>query len=143
MRIRRVSGIFRKRVKKEERMSSDPEDFDLSGIAEALVRRLQAGMIPAVLPQTGSYEVILSSQAAGQMFMTAWQIFSGGKAACGDSCLSGQIGQKLSSDVLTIIDTPGPDGGFPAGLLWMPVLFAVILVPACRLNAASCPIQEE
>ncbi|MDD7680906.1 MAG: metallopeptidase TldD-related protein [Stecheria intestinalis] len=130
---------------KEERMSSDPEEFDLSGIAEALVRRLQAGMIPAVLPQAGSYEVILSSQAAGQMFMTAWQIFSGGKLACGDSCLSGQIGQKVSSDVLTIIDTPDPDGGFPAfldsegtkGQTVSVVKNGVFVQPICSLKSAE------
>ncbi len=130
---------------REERMSSDPEKFDLSGLAESLIRRLQAGMIPAVLPEAGEYHAILSSEAAGQMFMTAWQAFSGEKLACGESCLSRLLGQMISSEALTIIDVSDPKDGFPAfmdsegtkGKTIAVVKNGIFVQPICNLKSAE------
>ena len=75
-------------------------DLAQKATAEALAR-LGAGSV-----KTGSYDVIFSAKQVRTLLSAFSGIFSGKNAMLGLSLLAGKEGQKVASDLLTVVDDP-------------------------------------
>jgi predicted Zn-dependent protease len=82
-----------------------------------LVTDVQAGLAPlaARSAEAGTYRVVLGPQAALTLLATLGQVaFSARAVARGESCLSGRLGERLVSPLLTLVDDGADGAGLPS-----------------------------
>ena len=74
------------------------------------LRRSQAAKAAAVPFDSGVYRVLLSRESMCNILITLWQAFSGCHQQREDSFLTGRMGEKAASGLLSICDAPRAPG---------------------------------
>lgn len=95
------------------RTASNPENFNTAEYLENLEAGLETQMNPEPSFPSGEYQVVLDKAVVRNIFVTAWQLFSGVKYADGASALCGLLSSKVGGRMLNITDYPShPSSGF-------------------------------
>lgn len=89
----------------------DKKDVDIEAIAKKAVEEAVRGLNASSVP-SGEYKTIFRHDAASMLFATFSGIFSAENARKGLSLLKGREGEKIASEVVTVIDDPLMEGGF-------------------------------
>ncbi|MDO5423791.1 MAG: TldD/PmbA family protein [Eubacteriales bacterium] len=93
--------------------AKSPDAFQPEEFRRNLEAGLESQKNPASGFVSGDYPVILSARVVCNLFITAWQLFSGYKYAEKSTALAGMLSKRLGKDVLNITDYPEhPDSGF-------------------------------
>ena len=80
---------------------------------ESLETGLMSQMKPEPSFSSGEYPVVLDRVVVRNLFVTAWQLFSGLKYMEGSSVFCGLLGTRVGGDALNITDYPShPSSGF-------------------------------
>lgn len=98
----------------KEYITSAPsiEKLEIAGILAEIEENKKIQRQPVVC-EAGTYRAVLSSDVVANMWITAWQIFSGREYAVGSSALQGRFSQKIASEKVTIQDLPAlPESGY-------------------------------
>jgi PmbA protein len=81
------------------------KDINAKAVArEAAEKTLK--LLSAVRPKTGNYSVVFENEAAADLIGAMLNHFSAKAVAEEDSLLKGKIGQKIFSDLISIVDDP-------------------------------------
>lgn len=89
--------------------SKSLNDLNLEKIANNAVKK-GIELLGAQEIESGKYKVILSNEVASSLFSAFMPIVYADEIQKGKSKLAGKIGEKIGSDILTIIDDPTKDG---------------------------------
>lgn len=96
--------------------SKHPKEFNVDEFRSSLEDDLKYQLNVSKKFNSGEYPAILSKKVVYNMFVTAWQIFSGHKYISESSPLSGRLNQKIASECISIFDfTQHPYSGYDVG----------------------------
>lgn len=87
------------------------DEVDIDTLAKNAVERAVAGLGAESIP-SGSYRTVLRNDVATTVLSTFASVFSGESARKGSSLLKDKEGEKVASDVVTLIDDPLRKGGY-------------------------------
>ncbi|NCU17937.1 TldD/PmbA family protein [Pallidibacillus pasinlerensis] len=96
------------------KVGKDLSKFNADEIAKEAVDRALSYLGGKTYPNK-MYPVILQNEAAASLLATFVPIFSAEAVQKGQSQLKGKIGEKISSDILTLIDDPFLPNGLRSG----------------------------
>ncbi|MGI6173799.1 MAG: TldD/PmbA family protein [Christensenellales bacterium] len=89
----------------EASVSRDVSAIDIEKIAKKACEEALAGL-DAKSVQSGKYKIVFHRDTAGALLRTFSDVFSADAAQKGLSLLKGREGEKIASDVVTIVDDP-------------------------------------
>ena len=92
-------------------MGRDIKDIDSKGMIEESVEEA-VDMLDAKGIPSGSYKIIFSKDAAGDLLSTFSGIFSAESAQKGLSLLKGKEGETIAADIISIMDDPLMKDGY-------------------------------
>lgn len=93
--------------------AKNPGDFCSEEFALSLEAEIKSQFCPAPSFPSGEYPAILSKGVVRNIFVTAWQLFSGYKYEEKSTALAGMLSERVGKEVLNITDYPvHPESGF-------------------------------
>ncbi len=95
----------------EFQLVTDMSELDIKSVAKAAVDKATA-MLDAKSVQSGNYKIIFENECAGDLISTFSGIFSAENTQKELSLLKGKVGEKIASDIVTLIDDPLLEGGY-------------------------------
>ncbi len=85
--------------------SNDYNDFDLDALATKAANKATA-LLGAKPCESGTYEILLTNQASCSLLHPYLSMFSAEAVQRGVSLLKGKVGEKIGSELITIVDDP-------------------------------------
>lgn len=82
------------------------DDFDPDEFADSLDNCLSRQYHATGRLSSGSYETVLANTVVRNIFVTAWQIFSGMKALSSSTPAAGLLNKQIASELINIKDIP-------------------------------------
>lgn len=70
----------------------------------------KANKVPDIECKGGTYRAVVDGSVLANMFVTAWKLFSGQSYITNSTIYSDKLGNKIASDLVTIIDMPAIEG---------------------------------
>ncbi len=95
----------------EFQLISDISELDIETVASEAVKKATA-MLEAQPVESGNYKIIFENECAGDLISTFSGIFSAENTQKDLSLLKGKVGEKIASDIVTMVDDPLLEGGY-------------------------------